>query len=118
MGVAVRFKGALLILDHDEEIRSLHAEMLLAEGYDVRIAPTCEEALSFLMKGWLPSLILLNLRMPNGDQFFDTLRASRQYERVPVIVTSGYAQGFPWVARVDPPVSIDTLLSEVAKYVR
>ncbi len=81
----------VLLVEDEDTIGQVMAEVLSLEGYEVRRARNGHEALDIL-RDWLPRLILLDLMMPvmDGRAF---RAAQRQLigdaARVPVIVLSG-----------------------------
>jgi CheY-like chemotaxis protein len=83
----------VLIVDDDEEIRSLLRDMLIEEGFHVDIARDGQEALDLLEQesGWI---ILLDIMMPNvdGREVIRRLQASqklREQNRVALMSAGG-----------------------------
>ncbi|HLW00630.1 MAG TPA: response regulator [Ktedonobacterales bacterium] len=83
----------VLIVDDDEEIRSLLQDMLLEEGFRVDTARDGQEALDLLEheSGWI---ILLDIMMPNvdGREVIRQLQASqklREQNRVALMSAGG-----------------------------
>ena len=78
-----------LVVDDEEDARELLRRMLEAEGWSVATAADGREALSFL-EDRTPSLILLDLMMPEMDGFavVEHLRADPDLARIPVIVVT------------------------------
>lgn len=56
----------ILIVDDDQFIRELYAEVLHGEGYDIQTAVDGEEGLAKIQKGGF-DLILLDIMMPKMD---------------------------------------------------
>lgn len=84
-------RGRVLVVEDDDTIGQIVAEVLVDEGYNVRRARNGFEVLEVL-RGWLPHLILLDLMMPTMDGW--NFRAAQQrlgpeVADVPVIVLSG-----------------------------
>jgi CheY-like chemotaxis protein len=73
----------VLIVEDDEDIRTTTADILLEEGYSVRLAANGKEALGWLRAGLRPCVILLDLMMPvmSGYEFLKTLRAEAANSR-------------------------------------
>jgi two-component system, sensor histidine kinase and response regulator len=61
-------RAKVLVVDDNESNRILAEETLLAEGYDVVLARTGEEAIE-LFKRLAPDLVLLDVHMPGLDGF-------------------------------------------------
>jgi chemosensory pili system protein ChpA (sensor histidine kinase/response regulator) len=118
-GAAVR--RWILVADDDKTIRRLLVRVLTDAGYAVVAARNGVEALD-LAKQVYPHLIILDLRMPrmSGIQFL----ANSQH--VPVIVLSGFLHDLSddpaahpnVVARLEKPVSLETLRATVQRALR
>jgi CheY-like chemotaxis protein len=83
----------VLIVEDDEDIRELLAEMLQDHGYEVHQASNGAEALDELQKAEKPNVVLLDLMMPIMDGWEFRARMLRDPELVdiPVVVVSGAA---------------------------
>ena len=112
----------MLLVDDDEDIREIVAEVLAAHGYSVRVARNGLEALNALDSVPLPPrLILLDMMMPvmNGWQLLTILRDHPAHSRIPVVVmtASGLhplnAEPNGWLAK---PVDHDRLVEAVAEF--
>ena len=57
----------VLVIEDDTDVRNALAELLSAEGYAVSLTADGGEALETLRAGLRPSVILLDLMMPNVD---------------------------------------------------
>jgi CheY-like chemotaxis protein len=78
-----------LIIDDSLDMQDLLTLLLNSQGYETRCSSNGEEALTLLNSGGpLPSLILLDLRMPgmNGYEFLQIQRASAFLKNIPVIM--------------------------------
>jgi PAS domain S-box-containing protein len=93
--------AAILVVDDEELVRSMACTTLRSQGYEVLEAKDGKDALEVLAgAAELPSLVLVDLTMPvmGGDELVPVL--NRDYPRLRIIVTSGYAEaevqrGFP-----------------------
>lgn len=92
--------GARVLVVDDEPliVRALRAS-LSATGYDVRAAMTAGEALDAAAV-WAPDVVLLDLRLPDGDGV-DVCRRLREWSQVPVVVVSAMDQEADKVAALD-----------------
>jgi CRP/FNR family transcriptional regulator, cyclic AMP receptor protein len=83
----------ILLVDDDEDIRELTAEILRESGYDVVEAEDGQQALSALAEmATPPALVLLDLIMPimTGQQMLQEMRAIPELAQVPVVaLTAG-----------------------------
>ena len=87
-------KQPILIVDDDPDVRQLIGELLEEEGYVVAGAANGQVALDLMRSGVEPSLILLDLMMPqlDGWAFRQEQLRDPQLRRVPVVIAS--ASGF------------------------
>jgi CheY-like chemotaxis protein len=80
----------ILVVEDDPSVQSMLTMLLEGEGYDVIAA---RDGLEGLVKMELqhPSLVLLDLMMPNvsGDRVLEEIRSDPRLKPVPVIVVSG-----------------------------
>jgi DNA-binding response OmpR family regulator len=79
--------GRLLVVDDDNDVRSLLTRLLRAEGYEVEEAATGSAAVEAVTKR-PPDLMILDL-MLNGEDGLDVLAAVRRAGDVPVICVTG-----------------------------
>lgn len=84
-----RTKTILVIEDH-ESIRMLMVNFLKS-NYTVVTKSDGLEGLSWLSKGNIPHLIILDMSLPNlsGLEFLTNIRSSGFFGQIPVIVVSG-----------------------------
>lgn len=82
-------KFKILIVDDLPQNLRLLANLLMEEGYEVRLAPDGEMALANVPR-FEPDLILLDIMMPeiDGYQVCEKLKASEHSEDIPVIFLS------------------------------
>ena len=84
----------VLVVDDDAETREVMAVALGREGAIVTTAPSVEEAVAVIERGW-PDVLLSDIGMP-GEDGYDLIRKVRQLETVggrhlPAIALTGYA---------------------------
>ncbi len=109
----------LLVVDDEEDIRAIVAEVLADEGYEVETAAHGEEALQVIDRNNLRA-ILLDMRMPvmNGWDFAQAYR-QRPGPHAPIIVMTAAQHARRWCAEVDAdaclekPFEVDTLVRVV-----
>ncbi|MDH5393414.1 MAG: response regulator [Gammaproteobacteria bacterium] len=81
----------IVVIDDESSIRSVIRELLEINGHDIFEADNGNAGLE-LIRATLPDLILCDINMPemNGDELFDTLRASEsELNIIPFIFISG-----------------------------
>jgi CheY-like chemotaxis protein len=85
----------VLIIEDDVGVRTSLAEVLRDEGYGVLEATDGQEALTLLDREELPSLILLDLMMPNMDgvEFRARQLGDARLAKIPIIVISARPDG-------------------------
>ncbi len=78
----------ILVVDDDQDLLDLLAFVLSSEGYDVRTASDGQEALD-VVEDKMPSLILLDMRMPVMDGWeFASEFHNRFEDGVPIVVVT------------------------------
>ncbi len=82
----------ILILDDMKYLRDVQVLLLNDAGYTATALSNAREALDRLPE-LAPDLILLDVSMPgmDGRQFLARLRSTPQWQRLPVILTTGRA---------------------------
>jgi CheY-like chemotaxis protein len=114
----------VLIVEDDEDLREMMAQLLTLEGFDAAAVANGREALEYLHNADKPELILLDLMMPvmDGWEFRRHQQADPELAPVPVIVLSALDQSR--AAKVDAtaflkkPLDFDRLLDLVRTYCR
>lgn len=112
--------GRILVVDDNPSILSVVSDALVLEGYGVETAANGAEALCAVERA-LPSLVVLDMRMPilNGWQFLAELRA--RHLDVPVLVMTAACDARCWAEEVEAdgflskPFELDELLSAVGR---
>ncbi len=113
----------ILVVDDDDDIREVIQDVLASEGYRVDVARDGAEALSKLPGATPPSLILLDMMMPNmdGETFLRAVRRKPQMAEARVVVVSGSAgirekvNGMEVAACLVKPFELDELLGVVRR---
>lgn len=117
----------VLLVDDDEDMRVLLAELLAAEGYLVDTVQDGREALASLRAGEIePSLILLDLMMPviSGWRFLTQRLTDPALRAVPVIVISAVSRAHETLADLDvaeslpKPLRLEHLLEAIERHAR
>jgi CheY-like chemotaxis protein len=105
---------SVLIIEDDESVRTALAEVLTDEGYEVELACDGQEALHVLELGPLPSLILLDLSLPNMDgvEFRARQLGNPHWASIPVIIISAQ----PDVERRARQLGADDFLAKPMSY--
>lgn len=112
----------VLVVDDDDEIRTLLGAILEDEGYGVREASDGREAMDVLHDGAeLPAVILLDLMMPvmSGLDVLDALAGSERLRRIPVVVMTAApekAVGRAFAGLIQKPFEVGTLLHEIRRF--
>lgn len=110
-------RWGILVVDDDDDIRESLAWLLEDEGYRVDSAANGRDALALLARIPLPSVALVDLRMPvmDGVELIEKLRADPRYAALPVIVFSAASTVAPpsGVSLLRKPIPTVELLSAV-----
>jgi PAS domain S-box-containing protein len=117
----IKTRAKVLVIDDDDDVRSLYVECLALLGYDVSQAPDGLAGLAIMEKS-LPDVVITDFAMPrlNGAELVKIAR-SKGYD-MPVIFASGYsntealneAVGFKAQVLLKP-FSIQTLVEALEK---
>ena len=114
--------GAILVVEDDDANREIIADLLRAEGCEVRTAATGLKALEML-QAWTPAVILLDMRMPGMDgAAFSRAYHERPGPHAPIILlTAGLhsasaAQTVGAAESIDKPFDVEELLGVVSQY--
>ena len=83
-------KSRALVIEDDEELALVFSEALKAADFDTRVITDGRAAQNFLAGGQPPSLILLDLHLPNidGVTLFEQIQADQRYSDTKVIVAT------------------------------
>jgi two-component system response regulator CpxR len=112
----LRHRANVLVVDDDEAIREVLAEVLRDDGYDVVCAQNGAEAMREIRRERSPDLVLLDLMMPvlSGWEVLEQLQESDKLSRIPVIVVS--AMNAPGAREHLPkPIDLHDLLATVGR---
>jgi len=85
-----RLGAVVLVVDDDQRVRHVTAQLLARHGYDVRVAAGGREAVQIVGRGKSDvAAVLLDLNMPDlsGEETLRELR--RSHPDLPVLVSSG-----------------------------
>lgn len=84
----------ILLVEDDNELRELFADLLEAAGFIVTAIPRAEDAARALRPNHPPELIVLDLGMPRGTmqgmEFLAMIREVNAWKHTPVVILSGY----------------------------
>jgi two-component system, OmpR family, alkaline phosphatase synthesis response regulator PhoP len=120
MAATVRASSAptVLVVDDEQDIRDMCAEILALEGYHVRTARNGKDALKEAREH-PPNLIVVDLMMPvmNGWQFLKAKQADASLAAVPVVVLTAFADSHVEGAAVllRKPFDLEALLTAAAR---
>ena len=85
--------GSVLLVEDDDEVAALTADMLEELGYDVLRASSASAALGALANGRRVDILFSDIMMPGGMNGVDLAREIRnRRQQLPVLLTSGYAE--------------------------
>ena len=84
--------NTVLVVDDEPDLRLLVRMTLEGAGYRVEEASTAEEAL-LRVQEIVPGLILLDIRLPDGEGFdvLRVLRATKDFAAIPVVMMSAHS---------------------------
>ncbi len=110
----------VLVVDDDEWLRPVLAELLADEGYDVLEADCGRDALRSIREE-RPDVVLLDVGLPSGSgiSILDKVRADERTRRLPIILVSGEVdlvqtgQAHRAAAALHKPLDLGVLLSKL-----
>jgi CheY-like chemotaxis protein len=114
----------VLIVEDDEDLREMMAQLLTLEGFQAVAVANGREALDYLHTTDKPNVILLDLMMPvmDGWEFRRRQQADPDLAPVPVIVLSALDQArastVDAAAFLKKPVDFDRLIQLVREHCR
>lgn len=112
----------ILVVDDDGETREALKELLEVRGHEVVEAPDGKRALDHLLSGDEPSVLVLDLEMPemSGPELVDVMSRYYRLARIPVVVLSGSSrlsvpEREPVVGYLSKPCDADLLVEKITK---
>ena len=83
----------ILVIEDEELLRNLYAELLEMKGYKVDTCSDGQNALEFL-ENKKPDLMLLDVNMPNldGVEFLKKIKKNSKLKQIPVLLITGVIQ--------------------------
>ncbi len=116
----------ILVIEDDNSIRELLAELLESEGYIVKSASNGAEGLKVLEAGHELNLILVDLMMPIMDGYTFRIEQMKnpEWSKIPTVVMSAEAnakeklKSYDVTAFLSKPVELDVILNTVAENIK
>jgi CheY-like chemotaxis protein len=115
--------GKILIVEDNLDLLSLLHRVLRAEGYEVIMAVSGEEALGRAEE--LPDLILMDIRLPgeiDGLEATRRLKADSRFTRVPIVGMTAQLMEEKAIAGFNEllfkPIEVDHLIAIVGRWMR
>jgi len=113
--------ATILLVEDDEELRDIVADLLERGGYDVVPARNGKQAIDYLTNArQMPALILLDLMMPivNGWECLRVIKSDGRFASIPVVVTTANRGDRPSAveAVLNKPFSVGDLLTTVLHF--
>ena len=117
---------SILVVDDDPDVRDAVADVLVDEGYGVTGVSSGREALKHLQQHMRPSLILLDMLLPEMDGWLlrQELKKSPDLASIPIVILSAHgdvrdaALALGAVDYLRKPRSGDSLLEIAERYCR
>lgn len=115
-------KNTVMLVEDDEDTRTLLAEYLEFEGFRVIGFPNGAQALEYLEHSEPPAVIVLDMRMPvmDGAQFRSALLERPKLANIPAFVVTAFDQSAAARLSVQKvfrkPVDLDAFVTALRRY--
>ena len=117
-------RNPILVIDDDEDIRDVLEMALESMGYCVEQAGGGAEALRLMEDGPKPSLVLLDMMMPDmdGEAVLSAMRRAPALADIPVVLVTGHAAAQEKALELNAasalvkPIQYDELASTVERF--
>jgi CheY-like chemotaxis protein len=122
--VAARATGEVLLVEDDENVATVAAQLLHLLGYRAQWAADAQTALAFLIGGRPFDLVFSDIVLPGGMSGLDLARrVRRHFPKLPILLASGFStaaadvaqEGFAIIAK---PYRADTLAAAIEEALR
>jgi len=117
-----RSLGRVLVVEDDNFVAELAADMLSELGFESTVAHSAKEALERLAGGDKPRLVFSDVVMPGGITGIELARKVRQrFPELPILLTTGYSEqvsashGFPVLQK---PYQLDALADALSSLLK
>ncbi len=114
---------SVLLIEDDEDLRELEAQVIEDAGWSVWTAREGGEALRLLKERGVPGVILLDMRMPGMDGWdFSRALHARYGRQIPVVVVSAAEDARAWAREVQAdevlskPFDLGQMLRTIARF--
>jgi DNA-binding response OmpR family regulator len=117
-----RTKKPIIVCDDDPDIREVLSVALKQEGYEVLCAAGYKD-LMYFMESVRPSMVLLDIRMPEWDGFYIAEIFRKRGIQVPIIFMTAHDNRFSRaysptlgaVAYFTKPLDMDSLIKKISE---
>jgi DNA-binding response OmpR family regulator len=84
----------ILVVDDDTDILFMLKTFLILKGFDTKVSTTCDEGLD-IFYSFQPDIVLLDVNVGSADGrvMCRTIKASAEYQHIPVILISANPDG-------------------------
>ena len=118
-----KLAGTILVVEDDPDSREVFTELLRGEGHPVVAVRSGAEALAYLRREKRPSVILLDMLMPEMDgwQFRKAQQSDPDLAGIPVVVVSALrtvansAMRFGAAAFLPKPIAPEDLIGAISR---
>jgi two-component system response regulator (stage 0 sporulation protein F) len=88
------FMKRIVLVDDDANLLKVYKFVLTREGYEVVSCEKAAKALEYISDGKPVDLFILDVELPDmsGLELMEKIREIKQYEQIPIIISSAYEQ--------------------------
>ena len=117
-------KGKILVVEDDEDLQNMYAEILESNEYQIETASDGEEGVE-KFKEFDPKLVIMDSDMPKLNGYNATLKIKEIDSKATVVLITGYpkvAEGIKeekrkeFVSIITKPIGMELLLDIAKKY--
>ncbi len=117
-------KGKILVVEDDEDLQNMYAEILESNDYQIETASDGEEGVE-KFKEFDPKLVIMDSDMPKLDGYNATLKIKEIDHDATIVLITGYpkvAEGIKeekrkeFVSIITKPIGMELLLDIAKKY--
>lgn len=110
-------KKKILVVDDEKSIRKIF-ENFLSKDHEVLVCSNGNEALSEMILGFDPDIVITDLQMPPGMDGIELAESVKKFDDIPIILMTGRPDLVPRNNSVDLVLEKPFNLAEIAEFIQ